>query len=179
MTLLIFFFAFGPYLRPRLEDDVRLEDEDDERDVPRCDVRLLLLCERLPVLRWLLLRLRPLWDVLDLRRDELDFRAVAIEKSSLLTKSDARACSTGCAKVFCEATLRIGLFRCAVRLRRSVAGFNHPLDAIEGPVDLLARDHQRRRYADDVLMGLLAQYAQRHQRLAIRTRRDIQFNADP
>jgi hypothetical protein len=70
ITLLIFFFAFGPYLRWLLlldEDDFF---EDDERELLRCD-------DLLPPL-WLLLRCPPLCDELDLRWLELDFLAVAI-----------------------------------------------------------------------------------------------------
>ena len=79
ITLLIFFFAFGPYLRWLLLLELLLEArerldffEAEDRDVPRCDDLLpLLLCDRD------LARAR-LCDELDLPWLELDFLAVAI-----------------------------------------------------------------------------------------------------
>lgn len=74
MTLLIFFFAFGPYLRWLLLDELDL------LELLRDELRWLLL-ERLRPLLLLCepdLRRPPLLDELDFRRLELDFRAVAI-----------------------------------------------------------------------------------------------------
>ena len=47
------------------------------------------------------------------------------------------------------------------RLRRQ-----HLFEPLERPVELFAGDHQRRRQADDVLVGLLAQQATVAKRLA-------------
>lgn len=89
ITLLIFFFAFGPYLRwllllELLLEGERLEGFVDERDVLRCDeLRFRLLLDFLrPLLRCAALERR--WLALRLR-DELDLRAVAICSSLLET----------------------------------------------------------------------------------------------
>lgn len=103
------FCALGPYFRPRLEgfffdEDEVLErrdllevfPEDFERDVPRCE-RLELLLEdeeEEPRLRELLLRLPLLLrdpDELDLLRDELFLRAVAIVLASYATETRNRS----------------------------------------------------------------------------------------
>ena len=52
-------------------------------------------------------------------------------------------------------------------------------NTIEGPVDLQGRNHQRRSDADHALVCLFAENAELLQALAIRTRRNVQFNADP
>ena len=57
--------------------------------------------------------------------------------------------------------------------------FDDLLDALECPVDLVARDHERRRQADDVVVRLLAEHSLFLQQLAIGTGEPGQFDADP
>ncbi len=56
---------------------------------------------------------------------------------------------------------------------------NHLLDPLERPIDLLARDRQRRSDANHVIMRLLAEDAEFLERFAVRTRLARQLNADP
>src|SRR5690348_2152195 len=57
--------------------------------------------------------------------------------------------------------------------------FNYFPDAVEGPVNLLAGDDQRRGDADHAIVRLLAEDALLLQRLAIGARRAVHLDADP
>src|SRR5579859_2186861 len=66
--------------------------------------------------------------------------------------------------------------------RNRSSGFrflDHTANALEGPVDLLPRDGQGRRYAQDLVVRFFAEDAFLLQSFAVRTRRAMQLDSDP
>src|SRR5271165_111814 len=82
---------------------------------------------------------------------------------------------------FCNPSMRpcvpksIAPFPCT----RSVLLLNHLSDALERPVDFVARDGERRSDTQNLVVSLLAQNALVFERLAVGSRGAVQFDSDP
>ena len=74
------------------------------------------------------------------------------------------------------------VFVLALGFRRSaaaLAAFQHPADAIEGPIDLFAGNAQRRSDSDYAIVSFFTEYALILERFAVRPRRGVQLDSDP